>query len=762
MVRLISLLSVLGLMLGAQNHIFAQRYYGVSEEEFGKSKIQNKEFQWRTFTSANFEYNFYRGGEQITRNAAEFLERNYPRITSTLGYIPFEPTKIFVFNSPQDINSTNLGGARSTVEEGTLLDIKNARILTAFNKSDSLFHKKLVKDVTSVYVYDMLYGGNVRESLESQLLLNLPEWFTSGIAAYISENDNSVFFDTFKQTISESQSQRLKNLKGEQATLIGQSIWNYIALKYGKDNISNILNLTRIIHDEQSSITSTLGISFSKFLKEWRDFYVLGTPLREDPPQVVTETIQKEVVQRLTNLKPGEVDTDNYQFDSLNVQQYNELVKLAQKSIASNARNSEGRKPTVDSKFSNTKLFKNFLINNDRKLSIAVDPIRQFGLGYSLSMNDILQNNVFSFNSYLRPSTPLFRSYDFDLSYGHYAKKVDFIFKYEKRSINFETIDSRDAFLFRPLNHVVSSDRPEYLYRRLVSQRISASLIYPFSNKFKVEITPAIVKNDDIDFSLNTPEGIPSDLYFAPNLSAVFDNTKVSRFGIETGTKAKVSFDRYFHTSNELRSFTNTYVDLRHYQRLFKGLLVAGRLSYGLSRGASPKYSFIGGVENSVNRNTYQTDEIASGGDSDLKNILLYNFPGTLRGFDFGRLYGNNHLLGNVELRSHLAEFLPQMALSSSFLRNFQLVGFYDIGTAWMGKKGPFSRQNSLNTVITGGAGGPFIAEVTNFKNPFLAGFGAGARTNILGIFIRADYAFGREDGDILKPKFHLSVGKDF
>ncbi|MGC5198603.1 hypothetical protein, partial [Aphanothece microscopica] len=64
-------------------------------------------------------------------------------------------------------------------------------------------------------------------------------------------------------------------LYGKDATLVGQSIWHYIAERYGKDNISNILNLTRIIRTEQTSITSTLGIpSYSRFLREWRDYYV--------------------------------------------------------------------------------------------------------------------------------------------------------------------------------------------------------------------------------------------------------------------------------------------------------------------------------------------------------------------------------------------------------------------------------------------------------------------------------------------------------
>jgi hypothetical protein len=748
-------LFLLFLWIGFSTVAEAQRYYGVSKEKFGKSKIQTKEFQWRTFSSANFEYNFYRGGENTARSAAQHLEKTYSRLTGVLGYIPYEPIKIFVFTSPSDLRSTNLLGHAAV--EGSAVDTKNGRILAAYDKNDSLFHKQLVNSVASVYVYEMLYGGNVRESLESQILLNLPEWFTKGITAYVAEEDNSGQYETFKSAIVDAKSMRLKNLKGEQARLVGQSIWHYIALKYGRDNIANVLNLTRIIHDEQSSITSTLGISFSKFMKDWSDFYVMGTPIHAPDAQPQVKEVPRIVQKRIQDLKPGEVDTDDYVFDEHNVRAYQESINVAPSSGPRTAR-PENR---ADSQLSSVKLFKNFLVSNDRKIDVLVDPVRQFGIGYGISFNDVLQNNVFTLNSYIRPSTPLFKNFDFDLSYGRYTGKVDFLFKYEKRSVNFETVDGRDAFLFRPLNRIIFEESPEYLQRRLISQRISVGILYPLSERLRVEFTPAFLRNDDIDYGLTTKEGVPSDYYIAPQLSLVYDNAKISHLGVETGTKAKVSFDQYYHTNNNLRSFKNAYVDVRHYQRILPGLQLAGRFSYSTSRGKAPKFSFIGGVENSVNRSTYQTDEIVNGGDPDLKNILLYNFPGTLRGFDFGRLYGNNHLLGNIELRSHLVEILPQMALSSSFLRNMQVVGFYDIGTAWMGSKGPFSRQNSLNTTVTG-QGGPFVIEVTNFKNPFISGFGGGVRTTLLGIFLRADYAYGWEDGTIGKPKFHLSVGRDF
>jgi hypothetical protein len=171
----------------------------------------------------------------------------------------------------------------------------------------------------------------------------------------------------------------------------------------------------------------------------------------------------------------------------------------------------------------------------------------------------------------------------------------------------------------------------------------------------------------------------------------------------------------------------------------------------------------LGGVENWVNRSVYNVKTQIPGKEGDFSDILFYSFPGNLRGFQAARLFGHSHSLINVEVKLVMAEYFPASSLTSSFLRNLQVVGFVDSGTAWNGNKGPFSKQNSLNTIVLGNDGkSPFFAEVTNFKNPFLTGMGLGLRTSILGYFVKADYAVGKEDKSFSKPILHISLGKDF
>ena len=90
-----------------------------------------------------------------------------------------------------------------------------------------------------------------------------------------------------------------------------------------------------------------------------------------------------------------------------------------------------------------------------------------------------------------------------------------------------------------------------------------------------------------------------------------------------------------------------------------------------------------------------------------------------------------------------------------------QFVGFTDIGSAWTGTN-PFSRTNGFNTNVYGGGTNPFKATVTDFRNPFLFGYGVGTRANLLGYFIKFDYAFGIDNGEVKPPITYLTFGYDF
>ena len=131
-----------------------------------------------------------------------------------------------------------------------------------------------------------------------------------------------------------------------------------------------------------------------------------------------------------------------------------------------------------------------------------------------------------------------------------------------------------------------------------------------------------------------------------------------------------------------------------------------------------------------------------------------------MRGFQQNIRNGNNFVVLNSELRFPLFSYFMDRPINLQFIRDFQIVAFGDLGTAWTGWN-PYAPTNSLfNHYITDGN---LDISVTEMKEPIVGGLGVGLRTTIFGYFVRGDVAWGIEDGHIAKkPRFYLSFNLDF
>jgi hypothetical protein len=130
-----------------------------------------------------------------------------------------------------------------------------------------------------------------------------------------------------------------------------------------------------------------------------------------------------------------------------------------------------------------------------------------------------------------------------------------------------------------------------------------------------------------------------------------------------------------------------------------------------------------------------------------------------MRGFLQNIRNGNSFALINSELRIPVFTYLLNKPIRSDFIRNFQVAGFFDVGTAWTGTS-PFSDDNSFNTQII--SQNPVTVILDRQVDPIVAGTGFGLRTRIFGYFMRIDWAWGYEDGVMRDSIFYWSLGLDF
>lgn len=247
----------------------SQYYY----TEFGQNRIQYKKFDWYFYSTNNFEVYYYAGGHQYALQALDFLEDEFVNITDALGYAPYTKTKIFIYNSIQDVQQSNIGIGGDVFTIGGKTDFVKLQVELAYPGTALEFKQKIVEKLSEILINDMMFGGSLAEIFQNSYLLALPEWFVGGASKYLAYGWSEDMDDYIRDYLSRRKIKNNLKLQGEDASLIGQSIWNFIAIKYGEGNISNILNLTRIIRNEENSISSTLGVLYKQFLKDWRAYY---------------------------------------------------------------------------------------------------------------------------------------------------------------------------------------------------------------------------------------------------------------------------------------------------------------------------------------------------------------------------------------------------------------------------------------------------------------------------------------------------------
>ena len=384
--------------------------------------------------------------------------------------------------------------------------------------------------------------------------------------------------------------------------------------------------------------------------------------------------------------------------------------------------------------------------------SFSIDPLRGFGINLETQITDMLENHKVKGGALV--ITDL-RSGDFFVEYEYLKYWVDFHFRVDNRLFSFK------------------QDGGEQLGQRYSLTRFEPGAHLPISNWFRFELNPfyAITSFRNLQFeavnTVNNRADIAEDSrthYGGINIAAVFDNTVARGFNVLQGSRARAEFTQYGSFTNSNQNFGNIRLDLRHYQKVHREITFATRLFYGQYIGPNKQNYLVGGVDNWLfnETNRFQSgDPLEISNTRDNSDILFVEYVTNLRGFDYNELFGNAALVFNAELRLPVFQYLSKGPITSNFLRNFQIVGFYDIGTAWSGEI-PLTRDASSNEIDFELPQSPFSARISNFRNPWLVGVGAGVRTVLLGYYAKFDVARPIRDFELGDYRFYASIGLDF
>ncbi|NTV47425.1 MAG: hypothetical protein HGB11_13105, partial [Chlorobiales bacterium] len=163
-----------------------------------------------------------------------------------------------------------------------------------------VIHHELVHAVMN----DMIFGGSLQSALANNLRVQIPLWFSEGLAEYqsLEWDTNSDMF--INDAIQNSYLPPIDRLGGYFAYRGGQSVFQYISEKYGREKIGEIMQRLRASKSVDASIRGAIGLSTEELSERWtRDLRV------QYWPEIARREDINTIMKKLTNHKE---DGSNY------------------------------------------------------------------------------------------------------------------------------------------------------------------------------------------------------------------------------------------------------------------------------------------------------------------------------------------------------------------------------------------------------------------------------------------------------------------
>lgn len=347
-----------------------------------------------------------------------------------------------------------------------------------------------------------------------------------------------------------------------------------------------------------------------------------------------------------------------------------------------------------------------------------------------------------------RISTNL-RDNDYFASYQNLKKRIDWGVTYYRQIQN-------DFPIFDQSTDPVKA----YLSNKMFSNLFQANFTYPFDEVRSIRAlagyrSDRVVIKTDANFPPTLGYSDTLLRYGLARIEYVHDNTINPTLNIWNGLRYKVYLDvaaRLVSGQTEGRNTFNFGADARYYVPLYRNLIWAVRGAADFSWGNQKLIYYLGGVDGWIGPKFNSANRPAPDNTYAFQSLAL-----NLRGHLQNAANGNNAVVINSEFRLPVFTTFLNRPLNNAFLRNFQLVQFTDLGTAWNGQFSGITRPYNIY-----GTPPVQVRMKTGGVGPFQGGYGFGMRSTLLGYFLRLDAGWPMNGFFSGKPQLYFSMGLDF
>ncbi|MDX1666601.1 MAG: hypothetical protein R3350_05215, partial [Saprospiraceae bacterium] len=246
-----------------------------TEVLFGKNRVQyHRDFdEWSQYESDNFITYWYGEGRNIGQSVVQIAEYDFEYIQSILEHRMNYKIQIIVYTDLSDLKQSNIGSEEAFTNTGGQTKIEGNKIFVYFDGNHNNLRRQIREGIASVYLNSMLFGSNLQEIVQNAVLMNLPDWFKSGLVSYVGEVWSTEKDDRLRDIVLKAEYDDFEEFALEEPILAGHSLWYFISENFGRSTVSNLLYLTRINRSVESGFLYVLGNSYEVVLDSWQRFF---------------------------------------------------------------------------------------------------------------------------------------------------------------------------------------------------------------------------------------------------------------------------------------------------------------------------------------------------------------------------------------------------------------------------------------------------------------------------------------------------------
>ncbi len=238
--------------------------------QFGRNKVQYKDYDWYYIQTKHFDIYFTEDGKNIAEFGAAAIEDALAQIESSINYKITKRISVILYDSQNEFQETNVIDSYLGEGTGGFTELFKNRIVLPFSGNYKMFRHVIHHELVHGVMNDLFYGGALQNIVSSNSAVNLPLWFSEGLAEYLSLGWDTNTDQFIRDAAINEYLPDIPQLGGYFAYRGGQAVFYYIAKKYGKEKIAELVMNVKGKGGVDQGMKASIGLTVEELNERWK------------------------------------------------------------------------------------------------------------------------------------------------------------------------------------------------------------------------------------------------------------------------------------------------------------------------------------------------------------------------------------------------------------------------------------------------------------------------------------------------------------